>query len=227
MAAHVTSALGVSVCDSERTAPIVDHSTVRDVIASRKLARHPESSQRHIAAAAGIEYSAFSKWLCLAQDHLSDAAAEPAPETIALTFASSERSTDWADRRSITWAELTTILTDHSPGQKAGSCFAPATFRGQRRLASDASRIDVLVLDLDDGARSLGEIKNAVEGKGWRAIIYTTHSHSADCPKFRLVLALARPWQSADYPSQAEACAAWKLAYINTASALGVAADLA
>ena len=130
--------------------------------------------------------------------------------TYTVTVAPSHLTQAWTDRRSVTWADLCRRLTDHRVGAKAGPCFTPATFRSTNRLKSEADEIAVAVLDLDDGARSLPEIKSALETRGWAGIIYSTHSHTPDHPKFRVVISLARPWRAADYPTQDAANAAWR-----------------
>ena len=133
-----------------------------------------------------------------------------AEATYPITVAASHLTQGWKDRRSPTWAALCHRLTDHRVGDKAGPCFTPATFRGTKRLKSEADEIGVAVLDLDDGARSLAEIKAAVGRRGWAGIVYSTHSHAPDHPKYRLVIPLARPWRAADYPTQDAANAAWR-----------------
>jgi hypothetical protein len=82
----------------------------------------------------------------------------------------------WTDRRSLSWDELTTILTSHQVGPKEGTCIVPATFTGMRRHKNEAARIDVVVLDSDAGF-TLDEIRDAIDGRGWAAVISSTHSH--------------------------------------------------
>ena len=147
--------------------------------------------------------------------------------TYPVTVAASHLTEKWEDLWSPTWSALCHRLTDHRVGAKAGPCFTPATFRGTRRLKSEADEIAVAVLDLDDGARSLPEIRSALETKGWAGIVYSTHSHAPDHPKFRLVIPLARPWRAADYPTQDAANAAWRDRVEALAAALGLAYDRA
>jgi hypothetical protein len=54
--------------------------------------------------------------------------------------------------------------------------------------------------------------------------VYLKH---APCPKFRIVLRLARPWRAADYPDQDTANAAWVDLIVATAAALGLHHDQA
>ena len=145
--------------------------------------------------------------------------------TYPVTVAASHLTQEWKDRRSLTWAALCHRLTDHRVGAKAGPCFTPATFRGTSRLKDDAEVIGLAVLDLDDGSRSLAEIKAAVGQRGWAAIIYTTFRHTPNHPKFRVVVPLERPWQASHYPSRGAANTAWRERYFALAAALNVVAD--
>lgn len=199
----------------------------------------------------------------------------------AFTFTAgvSETQSTWTDRRSATWQELAALLTKHERGPKEGACIVPATFRGTRRAAAEAERIDLVMLDADCG-HTLDEIEEAIKAHGWAAIVHSTHSHlaastrakvshwqkfhdacpidaervflieekgylprvaagatldavddtyavfeHAPCPKFRIILRLARPWQAADYPSQAVANAAWKERIEALAAALKLSHD--
>jgi hypothetical protein len=47
----------------------------------------------------------------------------------------------------------------------------------------------------------------------------------APCPKFRIMIPLASPWQAADYPSQTKANAAWKAFVTALAASLGLHHD--
>ena len=60
-------------------------------------------------------------------------------------------------------------------GQKEGAAIAPATFRGDRRVKSDAEAIDAAFLDSDTG-RTLAEIETSVRACGWAAVISSSHS---------------------------------------------------
>lgn len=82
----------------------------------------------------------------------------------------------WLDRRAMSWSELALFLTEHSVGAKEGTCFVPAIFEGTERKKEHAKQIDIAVLDSDSGARR-DEIRAAVEARGWRALISSTHSH--------------------------------------------------
>ena len=98
-----------------------------------------------------------------------------APSALRFTFGF-WTSTTWTDRRELSWQELIEVLTTHKVGQKEGSAIVPATFRGDRRVKSDADEIDVAFLDSDTG-RTLAEIETSVRASGWAAVISSSHSH--------------------------------------------------
>ena len=85
-------------------------------------------------------------------------------------------STSWTDQRELSWPELTEVLTTHEVGQKEGSAIVPATFRGDRRIKSDAEEIGVAFLDSDTG-RTMAEIEASVRACGWAAVISSSYSH--------------------------------------------------
>lgn len=195
-----------------------------------------------------------------------------------LTFGRSRSEKTWEDRRQVTWNELRGILSTAPVGSKDGNCYTPAIFSGSSRKQDQAQQIDVVVLDADSG-HSFDHIKNALEEKGWRGIVHSTHSHlttqtifaagavdkwMADnpgkvisdfmlrrqgylpvvvkdahvideltiedrrhyivqhnpCPKFRIVLPLAKPWVASNFDSQNLANAKWKERIGALASAL-------
>ena len=101
----------------------------------------------------------------------------PAPKHVLVTCGSGEQQTaPWTGVRTLTWPELGTLLTQHQIGDKTGTCIVPATFRGIRRRAADADRIEFVMLDSDAGA-TLNQIAAAIRAHGWAAIISSTHSH--------------------------------------------------
>ena len=88
----------------------------------------------------------------------ADDAAEPA---YGFTFGHYTQAGPWSDRRSLTWADLGTLLTTHEIGPKEGTCIVPAVFRDTRRHKNDADQIDAVFLDSDSGA-TLEEIRTAI-----------------------------------------------------------------
>lgn len=187
---------------------------------------------------------------------------------ITVTLGRNRMEMRWTERRHFTFSEFAEMLRHAPIGSKDGTCYTPATFTGTARRMDQAQQIDIVVLDADSG-HTLDEIRDAVAGQGWRAIIHSTYSHlttttaiaagaaekwlaehpqatpadymlakkgylprvvegarivnevsegsarnliveHAPCPKFRIILPLARPWMAAEFESQAVANAAWR-----------------
>ena len=103
---------------------------------------------------------------------------------IRCTFGHHTQTGPWTDRRKVTWSELALLLTRHDVGQKEGTCWVPATFRGTSRKKEEAERIDVAVLDCDAGD-DLSQIKASIAARGWAAVIASTHSHGTSRTKVR------------------------------------------
>ena len=106
---------------------------------------------------------------------------EPAPEIPGVplytcTFGVFNQTAPWSDVRSMPWAELAVLLTQHEVGQKEGTCLVTAVFSGTKRAKADATRIDVVFLDSDAGY-TLQEIVAAVSARGWKAIVSSSYSH--------------------------------------------------
>jgi len=97
------------------------------------------------------------------------------------------------ERRITTGAGLLADLAEPQPAttKETARGWAPVVFRGDVRAAANVERVSVLVLDYDGGEISLDR---AAEIWGaYRGLIHTTWSHSAERPKYRIVLLLSRP----------------------------------
>ncbi|WP_146214617.1 hypothetical protein [Azospirillum thermophilum] len=71
---------------------------------------------------------------------------------------------------------------------------------------------------------AIAETAEVIEEKQTGSGIVTRIKH-APMPKNRLVFILAQPWSVADYPTQAEALAAWRRSYLAFAAWLGIQVD--
>lgn len=100
------------------------------------------------------------------------------------TFGIYDQSGPWDDVRSLTWPQLSSLLTTHAIGPKEGTCIVPAVFLGTRRTKAAAAQIDVAFLDSDHGA-TLDEIRAAIAKRGWAAIVSSTHSHGTTRTKVK------------------------------------------
>jgi hypothetical protein len=92
------------------------------------------------------------------------------------TFGASHTQSSWGDARHVSWPDMVEVLTSHVPGAKEGSCLVPAIFTGSSRKKEEAAQIDVAFLDSDSGA-TLDDIVEALNEKGWEAVVSSTHSH--------------------------------------------------
>jgi P4 family phage/plasmid primase-like protien len=124
----------------------------------------------------------------------------PDPQVLADTFAVSffnDKHDTTPQPQVLTWPQLCDLLTTHATRKaKDGRLFSPTRFDGKRRNA-DACEISLLCLDFDNGT-TLDAVRGLCEGLD--AVIYTTHSHSAQIGKYRAVIRLARPVAAADWP---------------------------
>lgn len=99
----------------------------------------------------------------------------------------------------ITWDKFTEKL--QKPvirPNKDGKLFSPATFNGTRSK-EHVQDISLLVLDSDDGT-TLEEIITKCKTLNYNFFIYTTHSHTEEKHKFRVVFPLATPIPANIYP---------------------------
>lgn len=81
-------------------------------------------------------------------------------------------------------------------GQLYHSGWSPAEFDPPQRAASNVRRVFALVLDHDHGA---DWDKLVALWSGFAGVVYTTKSHTVERPRYRVVLALARPVTAAEY----------------------------
>ena len=95
--------------------------------------------------------------------------------------------------------ELGALLTKHTArASKDGAAWSPTIFNGSR-LKENAREVCALVLDYDDGADPM-EATRQLDESGVCYILYTTHNHTPDKPKFRIVIPLARSVRGEVWP---------------------------
>ena len=82
------------------------------------------------------------------------------------------------------------LLEEWRIGDKDGLLFSPVTYTGERVKQEAVTTITALVLDYDDGTDPLAAIEPWLP---YDFVIYTTHSHTPEAPRFRLVFPLATP----------------------------------
>lgn len=145
------------------------------------------------------------------------------PQEIAFSRGQSETSAR-VRRQVLPLAEFRALLLDHAEGPKAGACWMPATFTGNRRSGAAAEAVQVAVMDLDSG-QPVHEIAESIRAAGLAAILHTSHSHRPEHPKVRVLLFPARPWRAADFPDTRTAARAYRAGLADLAERLGLAAD--
>ena len=98
--------------------------------------------------------------------------------------------------------KLSTLLGTWRPGasKEALPAWSPATFAaGKTRSKSAAESVSCLVLDLDDGM-PVEAARDCFGGLGLSVLLHTSWSHTAEVPKWRLVLPLMRPVPALEWP---------------------------
>lgn len=93
--------------------------------------------------------------------------------------------------------------------EKNGRTFTPAIFRAPERLIEHAMELSMIVLDVDqkpgDDIITLEEMEDALVDMDFEHCIYTSHSNTAGCPRFRVVMPLDTPIQPDTLPAVAAA----------------------
>lgn len=93
----------------------------------------------------------------------------------------------------LSWDALAADLMRYRPisGDKmAAPAWSPVYLTAPHRLSANVGEVCALVLDFDDGAPVA---ESWATWEGHARLMYTTWSHGPGCPKYRIVLPLARP----------------------------------
>jgi hypothetical protein len=127
--------------------------------------------------------------------------------------------------KTTTWSRVVRTLTDHQAGERDGSLFAGATFSGRRCRANVVAR-SLYILDIE-ASKTTGEIPPTPEetaaliaARGWRGVIYTTWNHTAEMPRYRVVLP---PERQIEMAGDVDAVVADGAVTLGLASMLGLA----
>lgn len=127
---------------------------------------------------------------------------------------------EWADfarrcteprRTAETFAQYVAMDKKAQGDAKDAGGFVGATLRGGFRRTGSVIERTLVTLDYDHPAAAPMErhpVWEAVKELGCAAVIYTTHSHSAEAPRFRVVLPLAHPVEPKEYVAVARGVAA-------------------
>lgn len=132
---------------------------------------------------------------------------------------------------SVTWEALAERCTRHDVGPKDGPALSAGLFNGPRRNVYLTART-LVALDIEEH-RTTGEVPMPVEAtadylaaKGIQSVIWTTHSHTVERPRYRVLLPLEEPLPYApdiDPYIAAAVAAELRLAGVSDASKYGAA----
>ncbi len=135
---------------------------------------------------------------------------------VALSIGRSRKETSWKNRTAI-WSKLVDRLSNttrtsesfaaYRKASKAeqteikdvGGFVAGAVKQGRRKAGNIANR-SMLTLDMDHVTEPVDEIWDKIALiEGFACVMYSTHSHTPESPRLRLVIPLARPVMSDEY----------------------------
>lgn len=117
---------------------------------------------------------------------------------IAIATAPHVRVTEWAGRRRVPWDLL---IVDHLVMEDKASAplWSPVLLSQPARQKSSVTHVTALVYDIDKG-QQWDEVASLLEVYGVRHWMYSTHSHTEEVHKFRVVLGLDEAIPAADFP---------------------------
>lgn len=88
-----------------------------------------------------------------------------------------------------TWPQVVGLLSKRDIRQsKSGKAFSPAIFNGTR-AKMNVKAVSMAVADIDDGVQ-IDALRPSIAGFSW--VAYSSHSHTAEHHKYRIVLPLSR-----------------------------------
>lgn len=107
------------------------------------------------------------------------------------------------DPERTTWGAFASVFLWRREGGKDGPCFIPARFihepdrRHVRRLGANLAARTAVALDCETHKVTreipppLADAVQRIRKRGWAAIVYTSHNHKQEAPRYRIVLPLA------------------------------------
>ena len=119
-------------------------------------------------------------------------------ETTVTTFTGLQDTAGKVQR--LGWQRIVERLTQHEVGTREGTLFCGAEFKGKRRRENVVAR-HLYIQDVEANKLTgeippdIAEVKRAIEARGWAAVIYTTFNHTAQSPRYRVVLLPGAPIQ--------------------------------
>lgn len=122
--------------------------------------------------------------------------------TVSLFSAAVATGPAYGKMQRTTWAQFAATFKNRREGSKDGPCFVGGTFtpepNGQvRRLIKNIVARTIVALDCETD-KTTGEVPPSVDvvvdrikRQGWAAAVYTSHNHTVDAPRYRIVIPLS------------------------------------
>lgn len=96
-------------------------------------------------------------------------------------------------RQEVIWCEHVEKLSKHEvlKNKKNSEAWTPALFEDDVRLDTKVISLSMIVLDFDDGAATLEYLEDRT--RGLECFIHTTHQHSIESPRYRVIIPFCVP----------------------------------
>ncbi|MGC2205883.1 MAG: hypothetical protein WA719_08185 [Thermoplasmata archaeon] len=104
----------------------------------------------------------------------------------------SDRPT-WAQQRDV-------LLRSEERKEKGGPLWSPVVYTGGTRANSNVKELTAFVADIDDGTPA-SQLESHLRSLGVEFVLHSTHSSTAEHPKYRVVVPLSTPVPAADWPA--------------------------
>ena len=123
--------------------------------------------------------------------------------TATINIATSKSHTDPVQAQSVSWMFLSDRLKRVVPGSKAGRGYVAAQLPDGRRTDDRVITTSLLVFDIDNKANTAtqADLVKIITDSGYLAILHSTYSHTQECPRFRLLLAISEPIMRSQHKS--------------------------
>lgn len=119
-------------------------------------------------------------------------------QKIPLAIFPNEKTSKPERQLEVAWEQYYRLTSIHTVREaKSGKGFVPAKLSGNR-ANTNVEHVSLAVMDSDQGVPFDEGLKRL---KGYDAVLYTTHSHSEEHPKWRAVIRLAQSVKPDDFPA--------------------------
>jgi len=123
--------------------------------------------------------------------------------SLKLAVAVSASHSDPIKGGTISWSYLIESLTRVTVGAKEGKGWVAAHIPDGSRTNNRVVTTSLLVFDIDNKTHTMTQtsLEKVVRDNGYKAILHSTHSHTPEHPRFRLILAISEPIKPSDHKS--------------------------